>query len=149
MTNFTMIPNEIISNKNISQGAFKLYCILNSYCYGNKDTCFPSQKTLAEQMKKCIRTIQRYLKELIENGIIKIKRRGSTSNLYQLFRNAAAKAKQCAENITEKFSNKKQKQKSKNTEVQYSPEQMGIMKKYEGHFFTPEELEYLLRNNKA
>lgn len=148
MTNFTMIPNEIISNKNISQGSFKLYCILNSYCYGNKDTCFPCQKTLAEQMKKCIRTIQRYLKELMESGIIKIKRRGSTSNLYQLFRSAVAKAKQGAESMSERFSKKKQKQKNKNAESLYTPEQMEIIKKYDGHFFTPGELEYLLRNNK-
>jgi DNA-binding transcriptional regulator YhcF (GntR family) len=143
-----MIPNEIISNKNISHGAFKLYCILNSYCYGNKDTCFPSQKTLAEHMKKCTRTIQRYLKELLDNGIIKIMRRGSTSNLYQLLSNAVKKAKQCTNDLFGMNSNKNKKYSKKECVEEHSSELDEFRKKYQDDFFTESELEYFMKLEK-
>lgn len=83
MTNFTMIQNEIL-NLELSGQAFKLYCILKSYCFNNKTTCFPSQKTLSEKLNKSVRTVQRALKELCDCGLITVKRRGSISNVYEL-----------------------------------------------------------------
>lgn len=83
MNNFTMVDNEILA-LNLSGQAFKLYFLLKSYCFGNKITCFPSQKTLAERLNKSVRTVQRGLKELTDCGLIKIKRRGSISNVYEL-----------------------------------------------------------------
>lgn len=145
MTNFTMVSNEVISDKNISHGAFRLYCILNSYCYGNKDTCFPSQKTLAGRMNKCVRTIQRYLKELMRKGVIKIMRRGSTSNLYQLLNNIASNVKQRAASLFGKSSNKNHKhhnKNSKNSKISNSADEIKFSERYEGHFFTEGELEY-------
>ena len=141
MTDFTMIPNEIISNKNISQGAFKLYCILNNYCYGNKDTCFPSQRTLADQMKKCMRTIQRYIKELIENGIIIIKRRGSISNLYQILTKTAEKAKQTADSLFGKSPNKNTKSKNKTAPAYFEIEEEDD-DEFKDCFYSEEEKEY-------
>ncbi|QAT40992.1 helix-turn-helix domain-containing protein [Clostridium sp. JN-9] len=145
MNNFTMIPNEIMSNKNISHGAFKLYCILNSYCYGSKDTCFPSQNTLAQRMNKCIRTIQRYLKELIENGIIIIKRRGSVSNLYQLLTKAAKKAKQTAASLFGKSPNKNPKSKNKVTPDPIETEEED---EFKDCFYCEEEKEYFRKIKK-
>lgn len=78
---YTLISNNIL-NYNISQGALKLYFILESMCFGDKIECFPSQQYLARKMSRSIRTVQRYLKELIENNIILKKRRGSISNIY-------------------------------------------------------------------
>ena len=66
---YTLISNGIL-NYNISQGALKLYFILESMCFGDKIECFPSQQYLARKMSRSIRSIQRYLKELIENNII-------------------------------------------------------------------------------
>ncbi|MDF2882967.1 MAG: hypothetical protein K0R54_3524 [Clostridiaceae bacterium] len=43
----------------------------------------------------------------MKNDIVKIMRRGSTSNLYQLLRNATDKAKACNPSLFEKPSNKK------------------------------------------
>ncbi|MEW9094142.1 MAG: helix-turn-helix domain-containing protein [Clostridiaceae bacterium] len=83
MDNFTLLSKEII-HMDISMGAFKLYSILSTYCYGKKDSCFPSQKTLANDMGKCTRTIRRYLKELELNNLISVKRRGSNSSIYTL-----------------------------------------------------------------
>lgn len=83
MTNFTMVENEIF-DYNISGQAFRLYCLLKSYCFNGNDRCFPSQNTLAKKLNKSIRTVQRNLKELVTAGIITIKRRGSISNIYVL-----------------------------------------------------------------
>jgi len=146
MINFTMIPNEIISNKNISQGAFKLYCILNNYCYGNKDTCFPSQRTLADQMKKCMRTIQRYIKELIENGIIIIKRRGSISNLYQILTRTAEKSKQTAASLFGKSPKKNPKSKNKTAPAYFETEEEDD--EFKDCFYSEEEKEYFRKIKK-
>lgn len=78
---FTKIKNELM-DKEISNGAFRLYCMIESYCYGDKDSCFPSQKTLGSRLKKSARTIQRYINELGTAKLITIKRRGSISNIY-------------------------------------------------------------------
>ena len=101
MVNFTMIENDIM-DKHISDGAFRLYSILKSYCFGNKTTCFPSQETLGKRMRKSVRTIQRYLNELIDASLIKKTRRGSISNEYELIRksmeNRVAKLKEACMN---------------------------------------------------
>ncbi|WP_291583415.1 helix-turn-helix domain-containing protein [Clostridium sp. UBA6640] len=80
---YTKIDN-VVLNYNISDGAFKLHFLLQSMCYGDKLQCFPSQGYLANILRKSVRTIQRYLNELITAGIIKKQRRGSTSNLYTI-----------------------------------------------------------------
>jgi hypothetical protein len=49
---FTPISNEIL-DMNISDGTFRLYCIIQSYCYGDKEECYPSQRTLADRLGKC------------------------------------------------------------------------------------------------
>ncbi|WP_102401376.1 helix-turn-helix domain-containing protein [Haloimpatiens massiliensis] len=101
--NFISIDSEIL-NTNIDGQALKLYCLLESYCYGDKNDCFPSQNTLATRMNKSIRTIQRYLKTLKDLGLVIIKRRGSTSNLYILPKKLNKKVQQTAQKIQEKCS---------------------------------------------
>lgn len=78
---YTNIDNSIMSY-NISDGAFKLFFLLQSMCYNEKTECFPSQNYLAEKLNKSVRTIQRYIEELINAGLLKKKRRGSISNIY-------------------------------------------------------------------
>ncbi|MFD3157022.1 helix-turn-helix domain-containing protein [Haloimpatiens sp. FM7330] len=79
-----IVLDKSILDMNLSGQVLKLYCILESYCFGKKNYCFPSQKTLSLKLGKSVRTIQRYLKILFKLGIVKIKRRGSISNLYIL-----------------------------------------------------------------
>lgn len=87
MTNYTILPNNDIT-LNISDGAFRLYCLLNSMCYGEKDSCFPGQSYLAQKLNRSIRTIQRYMIELVKAKMIKIKRRGCFLQVkFQAFRN--------------------------------------------------------------
>lgn len=109
MTNYTILRNDDIISNNISDGTFRLYCLLNSMCYGDKNACFPSQKYLAEKLNRSIRTIQRYLKELVQAKMIKIKRRGSISNIYTVVNkvtstveNAVKKAKRAYNNYFKK-----------------------------------------------
>lgn len=103
--NFTPISNDII-NMNMSDGAFRLYCLLQSYCFGEKRECYPSQKTLAEKLRKSVRTIQRYITELVELGLIKVKRRGSTSNLYEVLGKVSLKAAEACAKTTKTIKEK-------------------------------------------
>lgn len=53
--------------------AFAMWWILQSYCYGKgKAHAFPSLKTLAKQVKKSERTVQRWLDDLAKANGIKI-----------------------------------------------------------------------------
>lgn len=82
MKNFTQIPNELISNKDINDGAFRTYTVLKSFKY-HKNKVFPSQATLAHIRDKTQRTIINHLKLLKRLKIIDYKKRGySASNIY-------------------------------------------------------------------
>lgn len=83
MESFTIINNSIISS-NISNGAFRLFCLLSQKCYGNKENCFPSQRTLAKEANVCVRTIQRWLTQLKNAKMVSIEHRIGTSNLYTI-----------------------------------------------------------------
>lgn len=88
---FTILKNSIITS-NISNTAFRVYSYLQSKCYGNKNSCFPAQKTIAISLHMSVRSVQRALKELVQAGIIRSFRRGSTSNLYVLLKNIVKKS---------------------------------------------------------
>ncbi|MBV4420688.1 MAG: helix-turn-helix domain-containing protein [Clostridium tyrobutyricum] len=90
---------------NLSDNAFRIYHYLLSMCYGKKNTCFPSQATIAKATHRTIRTIQRGLKELEQKGIIKSRRRGSTSNLYTVLKKVQLQAKEVVSSATEKVEN--------------------------------------------
>ena len=84
---FEMIPHWVLEVA--SANAIRLYLILRRYAM-NKDTCFPSRATLAEEMKVSLDTLDRAKKELIEMGAITVKGRatadgGQTSNEYTVF----------------------------------------------------------------
>lgn len=84
MINYTLIDNNLITNLRITDGAYRCYNLLLSLCYGEKTTCFPSIKYLATALGRSCRTINRYIKELVEIGLIVKRRRGSSSNMYTL-----------------------------------------------------------------
>jgi len=83
MKGYTIILNEALQ-ENISSGSFKLLILLSSYCYGDKTECYPSEATLAAKLNRSIRTIQRYVKELVNAGLILVTRRSHRTNLYKL-----------------------------------------------------------------
>jgi len=81
-------------------------------CYGLKDTCYPSIKYIANTLNKSTRTINRYLKQLVEQGLIIKRRRGSISNIYTLLQK---KAGQAVEKVQEVITSAKKAYKSNYT----------------------------------
>ncbi|ARC85219.1 HTH domain protein [Clostridium argentinense CDC 2741] len=114
MTNYTIIQNDAITS-NLGNGAFRLYCLLQSMCYGEKDSCFPSQNYLAEKLNKSTRTIQRYLQELYNAKLIPKRRRGSISNVYTILGRKILqqvdKAVNKAKNAYRSYTSKRRKEK--------------------------------------
>lgn len=81
---FTQIPNAILRRSDLSPGAKLSYVMLLSYAW-HKDSCFPGQDTLAEDMAVSTRSVITYLKELQQVGLLIVKRRGlGLTNLYFL-----------------------------------------------------------------
>lgn len=142
MTNFTMIENEIF-NYSISGQAFKLYCLLKSYCFYGKTLCYPSQKTLAGKLNKSVRTIQRNLSELVKAGLIKIKRRGSVSNIYELIGISNSSS-----SIDTSIKKTLEKGKPKNSNWKnYSNKKQDLFNNYEQRNYDFEKLENALLGN--
>lgn len=60
----------VMRSKTISISSKALYALLCSYT-GNSQFCFPSQETLAEDLKTTKRTISRLLNELEKEGLVR------------------------------------------------------------------------------
>lgn len=70
---FTMVNNYFIYywQPFLKQGAFSLYITLKSFCYGEKDYCFPSiSRTLTAHSGQSVTTIRKNLNLLEEYGFI-------------------------------------------------------------------------------
>ncbi|KEH95901.1 transcriptional regulator [Clostridium botulinum C/D str. BKT12695] len=111
MTNYTITSNLDITNLKITDGAYRCYMLLQSMCYGNKTTCYPSIKYIAIALGRSCRTINRYIKELVSLKLIIKRRRGSISNLYVLVQkkvnNAVDRLKQAVKGKKDKKDNAK------------------------------------------
>lgn len=81
---FTQVPNILLKRVDISHGAKIAYALLLSYAWG-KDRCFPGQDALARDMGVERKAVIRYLKELKDQGIVTVQRRGmGRTNIYTL-----------------------------------------------------------------
>jgi Helix-turn-helix domain len=81
---FTQIPNCVLRNRVLSMGAKLAYGILLSYAWQDK-SCFPGHERMAEDIGCSVRSVIAYLKELDEEHVIAITRRGQgRTNLYRL-----------------------------------------------------------------
>lgn len=84
--NFTIVPNEVLGPSQLSLSARCLFIDLVRYC-GQKDFCFPSQRTLASDLCISMRHIRNLLKELESEGLIMSIRSGyNKSNTYKVAR---------------------------------------------------------------
>lgn len=82
MKNFTVIPNQVFEQSQLSVQSRYLYCVLLKYC-GKNDWCWPSQLTLGEILGYSTKHIRTLLKELIRTELISKSRRGwNRSNTY-------------------------------------------------------------------
>jgi hypothetical protein len=81
---FTQVPNVILRDQTLSLGAKMTYAVLLSYAW-QKDSCFPGQEKLAEDMGAGRRSIIRFMEELIQAGYVQKVRRGlGKTNVYIL-----------------------------------------------------------------
>lgn len=85
---FAQVLLEVIEDRRISAGAFRLYALLIGLSRGF-GSCWPSQATLASRLGISLRTIRNWLKELEATGLIEIEHRCSLpgqeqSNIYRL-----------------------------------------------------------------
>lgn len=65
----------------LSAGAKRLLGIIHSL-HSIRGEAFPFQRTLARRLGVCVRTIKRWLRNLIDAGLVIVQRRGPTSALY-------------------------------------------------------------------
>ena len=82
MKNFTIVPNQVFEQSQLSVQSRYLYCVLLKYC-GKNDWCFPSQATLGTVLGYTSKHIRTLLKELVRAELISKERRGwNRSNTY-------------------------------------------------------------------
>jgi hypothetical protein len=81
---FTQVPNLLLKRADLSHGAKIAYALLLSYAW-QQDRCFPGQDKLASDMGVERKAVIRYLQELKNKGVIRVRRRGmGKTNVYFL-----------------------------------------------------------------
>jgi hypothetical protein len=83
---FAVIP-EWVLDLPITASAVRVYCCLRRYADNRTGECWPSRRTLAMRSRVSVATLDRSLRELVEQGAIRQTRRKNnagdwTSNLY-------------------------------------------------------------------
>ena len=81
---YTSVQTHIDFFNNYSFGAKETYRALANHCHKGKITCNPSLDRIAKMINRSVRSVIRYIKELIESGLVKKQRRGHKSNIYTL-----------------------------------------------------------------
>ena len=83
---FTQLPNYVFRIRGLSHGAKLAYALLLSYAW-QKDSCFPGQQTLADDLDVSVRSVGDYLRELQDRRLIRVQRRGlGKTNVYHILR---------------------------------------------------------------
>ena len=81
---WTGVPNFILESDKISTGAKLTYAMLLKYAR-ELDECFPGQDRLAKDMGTTRQSVNTYIKDLRNAGLITVKRRGQgRPNLYTI-----------------------------------------------------------------
>ena len=81
---FTMVPNFILTNADLSVGAKLAYAMLLKYAWAD-NAVYPGQETLAVDMGAGERSVRRYLDELEDAKLLEVVQRGlGKTNLYRL-----------------------------------------------------------------
>lgn len=86
---FAKVPTRVIRDASVSRDARILYALLATYADIDERVCFPSKRTLAEDLACTPRSIQNWTTELVQAGYLRVAERerkdgGRTSNLYIL-----------------------------------------------------------------
>lgn len=76
---YGIVSRDIMRDKNISLGAKAIYSYLNSFA-GSKGICYPSLDLIRLEMNLSKNTLNKYMKELKEIGLIKVYRLQNEDN---------------------------------------------------------------------
>jgi DNA-binding MarR family transcriptional regulator len=83
-TGFVQLPNFILTDTKLSAYAKLSYALLLSYAW-QKDSCFPGQQRMADDLGLSERHLRRAIKELEDSNYISIERRGlNKTNVYTI-----------------------------------------------------------------
>jgi|SRR6266568_7820622 DNA-binding MarR family transcriptional regulator len=83
-TGFVQLPNFILTDKKLSANAKLSYALLLSYAW-QKDSCFPGQQRMADDLGLSERHLRRAIKELEDSNYISVERRGlNKTNVYTI-----------------------------------------------------------------
>ena len=77
---FAMIPHWLILS-DVSDGALRLYAALMKYADSTTRQAFPSRATIANDMHKSVKSVDRYLRELESLGAVRVQRRKRVGSL--------------------------------------------------------------------
>ena len=81
---FTQVPNFILTDNTLSLGAKLTYALFLHYAW-HKDSCFPGQERLGEDLGMSTSRVNDFIKELERAGFVEITRRGQgKTNLYKI-----------------------------------------------------------------
>ncbi len=78
---YVLVPLEAALDADLTDGAFRTFCVLRRYCYGSRNQCWPSLRTLASDRNCSEETVRRHIRELSSAGLLTVARRGR-GNLY-------------------------------------------------------------------
>ena len=88
---FTQVPNFILTDANLGVGAKLTYAMFLHYAW-HKDSCFPGQERLAEDMGISRSRVTQLITELQKVNLISVQRRGQgKTNLYTVHFSVKAK----------------------------------------------------------
>jgi hypothetical protein len=83
MRNFTAVPNDLVrgdvrhdDGRPLSDGAFRLYCLILSYCRPPANACKATQGTLGARLGVSTKTVRKRLTELEERRLVERERGG-------------------------------------------------------------------------
>jgi len=86
VSGFTSVPNQILTNSELSIPARLTYVMLLKYAW-EKDSCFPGQDRLAQDLGVTRKAVNKYLRELKEKGFVSWKRQGmGKTNEYHILK---------------------------------------------------------------
>lgn len=81
MTQLALFPE--LCRPELCAGAKRLLGIIQSL-HSIRGEVFPFQRTLARRLGVCVRTVKRWVRQLVDAGLLAVHRRGRTSALYSL-----------------------------------------------------------------
>ena len=92
---WTGVPNFILESKGISVGAKLTYAMLLKYAR-ELEECFPGQDRLAQDIGTSRQSVNTYIRELRQAGLVSVRRRGQGKpNIYTVHLKASFWERKC------------------------------------------------------